>query len=173
MRQARSKLNHHKSAIKKSTSAAAVGVVAFVVMLFEFPIIPAAPFLKVDLSAVILAVFAILKGNWLAALFIKDFLFFLTKPNPVGVTIDFLLSSIFLASVSLTSHFLTASVLTIIASLIISPIAVKIFTGVFYKKMFWLILQFNLIKWSIIAIVSFIIVKYNKRVVVRLWQKLR
>jgi len=168
------RLKHRKANLKaRVVPAAAVGTVAFLVMLFEFPVIPAAPYLKVDLSAVVLATFAILKGNWVSALFIKDFLFFLMRPDPIGVAVDFTLNSIFLSSVYLTQHFLLSSVLTVISGIIVGSIAVKFYTGHLDSTMFFIILQFNVIKWSLIGIVSYWIVRHNKRIVVRLWQKLR
>lgn len=66
------------------------GALAFVIMLISVPIIPAAPFLTLDLSDVVAMLAAFTFGPFVAVgvEFIKNFLHYLTNGSAAGVPVD-------------------------------------------------------------------------------------
>lgn len=69
-------MSESRSSLAKTLAAVMIGVIAFVVMKFEFPIIPLFPFLKMDFSDVIILIGSFLFGpvSGIGMAFIKCFL---------------------------------------------------------------------------------------------------
>ncbi len=72
---------------KRIVGTAMFSALAYVVSFLEFPIFPAAPFLKLDFSAVFIALSAFIFGPifGVATCGVKEFLCFLTKSSTGGV----------------------------------------------------------------------------------------
>lgn len=72
---------------KRLVGTAMFAALAYVTSMLEFPIFPAAPFLKLDFSAVFIALAAFIFGPvyGVAACFIKELIAYLTKSSTGGI----------------------------------------------------------------------------------------
>ncbi len=165
---------------KKVTYIAVFAALAFVFMFVGFPIIPSAPYLKVEFSVLVLLILA-LKVDYKAAIIaslIVNLLDFMFKQSLTGLPIDqganFLATLAFIIPVLLLSKKFNRYLTVIIATLSVTVAMVALnflFITPFYfnllgwplpENLFWYCLSlygpFNLIKWGLVGI-SFIIVK--------------
>ena len=72
---------------KRLVGTAMFAALAYITSLFEFPIFPAVPFLKLDFSAVFIALSAFIFGPicGITTCFIKEFIAYITKSSTGGI----------------------------------------------------------------------------------------
>lgn len=166
------------SSTEKMTNIAVFAALAFVFMFVGFPIIPVAPYLKVEFSVLVLLVLA-LRVDYKAAIvasLIVNFIDYLVKGSMVGWPLDqlanFTATLIFILPVLLlspkkangisiiTGVVLVSAVMVILNYLVITPIY---FGYVLPENFFWYCLSiygpFNLIKWGLVGTAFYIVRK--------------
>ena len=168
-----------KSITKKLVTTAMFSALAYALSYLEFPLFPAAPFLKLDFSAVFIVLVGFLFGpiSGVSACAVKELLCFLTKSSTggVGELANFLVISGFILVPSIVYYF-KKGFLTVIFTLLIGCVIqvglsllvnryinFPLFMGNGAKQAFnslwgWVLL-FNVIKSLAVSIVTILLYK--------------
>ena len=171
--------------MKKSFSArrivliAVFSALAYVVSLFEFPIFPATPFLKIDFGNVFIMLVGFLLGpiDAILACIVKEFLYFLVGSDTggVGQVANFLMTSSYILLPAI-AYRLRKGLKIVIPSLIVAGViatVVALLTNRFIlfplygianpKEFFagavWYLVAFNLIKTTAISVLTLLLYK--------------
>ncbi|MGX7108570.1 ECF transporter S component [Facklamia miroungae] len=175
------------SKVKKVTLLAILGAWAVVLRFFDFPILPFAPFLKVDFSDLMALVGMLIYGpqGLIAVAVIRDLINFLLKGGESGIPIGMLMSLTATLAMFLPTHFILKYLrnkgqtlkfslisLTLIVSLALSmslfnyyfalPIYVKVMNfpiDDYFAYIMSVIIPFNLIKGLIMAAGQVFVIK--------------
>ena len=167
------------SMTKRIVTTAMFSALAYAVSYLEFPLFPAAPFLKLDFSAVFIVLVGFLFGpiSGVCACAVKELLCFLTKSSTggVGEIANFLVISGFILIPSIVYYFKKGIVTVIITLLIACVVQVALallvnrfinfplFMGDGAKEAFaslWsFVLFFNLIKSVAVSIITILLYK--------------
>lgn len=164
---------------------AAFGVI---LRMFDFPILPAAPFLKVDLSDLTGLIGLLVSGpiGMFLVAFIRDLLDYLIKGGQSGIPIGVIMSFLGTAALFLPTHVILKKLpnlnkwaryilmgimstlsLTIVLSLLNYYVALPIFVNVmnfpiddYFAYIVTIVIPFNVIKGIIISIGQFVVLEY-------------
>lgn len=162
---------------KKITTFAIILALAMVASFFSFPILPSASFLKIEFSDSFLLIIGMLFGfkELLLAIFLKGIFLYLKNPEIIGVFANlisaFLFTGTFLLMMQRTNKWLIA----LFASTFVVTIALSVFNyyvllpmySTVYKMnlgplemvVFTAIVPFNLIKGSLLSLLSMTLLK--------------
>ena len=176
------------SMTKKIVGTALFAALSFVVSFLEFPIFPAAPFLKLDFSCV----FSLLSGfiygpvYGIVTVFVKELLRFIigSGTGGVGEIANFLITSSFIILPTLVYKFrkglktviltlFLAAVIQVIVSLIVNryinfPLYMNDSAKVMFEKLWNFIALFNLIKAAAVSIVTILLYKRTSALIKRI-----
>ena len=164
---------------KKIVGTALFSALAFVVSFLEFPIFPAADFLKIDFSAVFIALSSFLFGPIFGVITIavKELLKFLTSSSTggIGELANFLVAFSFIIIPSVVYVFkkklviviitliigiLTATVTALISNrFIMFPLYMGGGAKSVFNSLWYFILFFNLIKWTAVSVLTVLFYK--------------
>ncbi|MBS4761493.1 ECF transporter S component [Carnobacteriaceae bacterium zg-ZUI252] len=165
---------------KKITTFAIILAVAIVASFFSFPILPAAPFLKIDFSDSFILLIGLLFGfkELLIAIFLKGIFLYIKDPEFIGVFANlmsaFLFTGTFLFIMQKTKKWLLAlSVSTVISTIALSIfnyfVLLPMYTTVYKMNLGSLetviitaIIPFNLIKGTLQSFVSVMLMKQKQ-----------
>ena len=171
--------------MKKSFSArrivliAVFSALAYVVSLFEFPIFPATPFLKIDFGNVFIMLVGFLLGpiDAILACIVKEFLYFLVGSDTggVGQVANFLMTSSYVLLPSI-AYRLRKGLKIVIPSLVLAGVIATLTAlltnrfilfplyGIsdpkaFFPSVVWYLVAFNLIKTTAISVLTLLLYK--------------
>ena len=171
--------------MKKSFSArrivliAVFSALAYVVSLFEFPIFPATPFLKIDFGNVFIMLVGFLLGpiDAILACIVKEFLYFLVGSDTggVGQVANFLMTSSYILLPAI-AYRLRKGLKIVIPSLIVAGVIATVVAlltnrfilfplyGIanpkeFFAGVVWYLVAFNLIKTTAISVLTLLLYK--------------
>ena len=168
-----------KNTTKTLAGTGIFSAIAFVVSFLEFPIFPAAPFLKLDFSLVfiLLSAFAFGPIAGVTASLIKELLRFLagSSTGGVGEVANFVLTVIFII-VPAVVYYYKKGILTVIITLIIAcvlytgssllvnryinfPLFMGEQAGPMFNTLYIYVLFFNLIKSVAVSLITFLVYK--------------
>lgn len=164
---------------KRLVGTAMFAALAYVVSLLEFPLFPAAPFLKLDFSAVFIALSAFIFGPicGVATCFIKEFIAYLTKSSTggIGEIANFIVITGYILIPSIVYCY-KKGIITVIITLIIGclvQVALALLSNRFimfpmffgtqanqwFGDLWGIILAFNAIKAVAVSIVTILLYK--------------
>ncbi len=170
---------------KKIVFTAVFAALAYAVSYLEFPIFPAAPFLKLDFSAVFIALSAFMFGPiaGVSACGVKELLCFITKSSTggIGELANFIVITGFILLPSIVycfkKGFLTVVITLIIAcfiqvglSLIVNrfinfPLFMGDSASVAFAELWVFVLLFNLIKSVAISLLTILLYKRLSKII--------
>ncbi|MCR8968971.1 ECF transporter S component [Facklamia sp. 7083-14-GEN3] len=178
--------------VQKVTLLAILGAWAVVLRFFDFPILPFAPFLKVDFSDLMALIGMLIYGpqGLVAVAFIRDFVNYLLKGGEAGIPIGMIMSMTATLAMFLPSHFIlkylkekgqvikfTLISLSLVISLTLSmalfnyylalPIYVKVMNfpiDDYIAYILSIIIPFNLFKGLIMVAGQFFVIKSMKTI---------
>ncbi|WP_416352973.1 ECF transporter S component [Agrilactobacillus fermenti] len=158
--------------VKKLVGIAMMAAIAYVLMFFAFPIIPAFSFLKTDLSDLIVLMGTFIYGPFggIAIAVLRSFLHFITTgatlPDFIGDFASVLASIIFLIPMyyllrkgsNLGRQLLASTVATILLAVIMGFLNLVIITPL-YMQLLGMNLGMPIIKYVLIAVIPFNVIK--------------
>ncbi|MCH4172630.1 MAG: ECF transporter S component [Lactobacillus sp.] len=158
--------------VKRLVSIAMMSAIAYIVMFFAFPIMPAFGFLKADLSDLVVLIGTFIYGptGGIAIAFVRSLLHFLTSggnlPSLIGDTASFIASTVFLLPMYyvLRKHSgagrqaLASTLATIVLALVMGFLNLVIITPL-YMQLLGMSVGMPLIKYVLIAVVPFNLIK--------------
>ncbi len=167
------------STTKRIVFTAVFAALSYVVSLVSFPIFPAADFLKLDFSAVFIALVAFMFGPiaGVSACAVKELLCFITKPTygGVGELANFIIISCFILLPSIVYLFkkglptviitlAIACVIQVGLSLLVNkyinfPLAMPNMAEELFSKLWVFVLLFNLIKSVAVSVLTVLLYK--------------
>ncbi len=170
---------------KRIVFTAVFSALAYAVSYLEFPIFPAAPFLKLDFSAVFIALVAFMFGPiaGITACGVKELLCFITKSSTggVGELANFIVISGFILLPSIVYCFkkgILTVILTLLAGCLIQvalsllvnrfinfPLYMGEGATVAFNKLWIFVLLFNLIKSIAISIITIMLYKRLSKII--------
>ncbi len=173
------------SLTKRIVFTAVFAALSYAVSYLEFPIFPAAPFLKLDFSAVFITLVAFMFGpvSGISACAVKELLCFITKSSTggIGEIANFIVTTSFIILPSIVYYykkgFLTVVLTLIVAcfiqvgvSLIVNRfINFPLFMGDSAKAAFselWVyVLAFNFIKSACISVITILLYKRLSKII--------
>ena len=174
-----SKSNQAISSTKKLVGTAVFAALAYVVSMFEFPIFPATPFLKLDFSAVFMLLAGFIFGTvyGLSACFVKEFICFITKSSTggVGEIANFLVIGAYILIPTLVYRYrkgIRVVILTLIIACLVQvalsllvnrfinfPLYMGDYAKTFFSSVWQFVALFNLIKSVAISILTILLYK--------------
>ena len=175
------KVNNQKniSSTKRLVGTAVFSALAYVVSMFEFPIFPATPFLKLDFSAVFLLLAGFIFGTiyGISACAVKELIAFITKSSTggVGELANFLVIGAFILIPTIVYRY-RKGIKTVIITLIIAcfvqvalsllanrfitfPLYMGDYAKTFFSSVWEFVALFNLIKSVAVSLLTILLYK--------------
>ncbi len=179
------KVKSQISLTKRIVFTAVFAALSYAVSYLEFPIFPAAPFLKLDFSAVFIALSAFMFGTLagVSACAVKELLCFITKSSTggVGEIANFIVITGFILLPSIVYHFkkglpiviitlAVACVIQVALSLLVNrfinfPLFMGDSAAAVFGELWVFVLLFNLIKSVAISILTILLYKRLSKII--------